>query len=161
MLHTVKIVSIMLLLAIGTITGGQTPDPDGYPVRFSYHGSPELPDGIAFHLTLNLLNHDVENGDMEDAVWWVVDEMKLPTDQAEAFVNQAVTMLQDIAADIKKANANLACKDGVPVAYNEDVYAVLQELRLYRLVRCFGIVPACFYLYATMPQYATEYGLLL
>ena len=37
-------------------------------------------------------------------------------------------MLQDIAADIKKANANLACKDGVPVAYNEDVYAVLQEM---------------------------------
>ena len=128
MQHTVKIVSIMVLLAIGTITGGQTADPEGYPVRFSYQGSPELPDGIAFRLTLISLNHEVENGNLQDAVWWMAKELKLPTDQAEAFVNQAVATLQNIDADIKKANANLACKDGIPIAYNEDVYAVLQEM---------------------------------
>ena len=116
------------MLASGSLAGVQPAGPEDDTVRARYRGSPDLPDGVAFHSTLRILNHFVESDDEESAVEWMAQELKLTTGQAEVFVKQAVTTLQNIDADIKTANANLACKDGIPVAYNEDVYAVLQQM---------------------------------
>lgn len=131
-MYSTRVLSALLLLSVTAAASGQISKPDqqsdGYPTAVEYNRSPDLPDGVAFHTTLRLFNHDVENGDMESAAWWLKDEVGLGMDEAESLVVKMIRLLPLIDADIKKANAELACSDGVPVAYNEDVYPIMQQM---------------------------------
>ena len=57
MLHATKIVSIMLVLAITSLANAQESSGSRLPSLQRYEGSPDLPNGIAFYMTLLQLDH--------------------------------------------------------------------------------------------------------
>jgi hypothetical protein len=69
MRHTVKIMFTMLLIVITSIANGQIPETDDDTIRVSYQNSPELPDGIAIHMTLLLLDSLVKDDESRSAIW--------------------------------------------------------------------------------------------
>lgn len=121
-----KIFKIVVILLMTITANGQTDDDD--TIRVKYERSPDLPDGVSFRSLLAMINHYVEIDREEFAIGWMAGELDITIDQASEFVDHAVMTLQNIDTDIKAEIAELACKDGMPVAYNEDAYPVLQQM---------------------------------
>lgn len=129
MLHAVKILSIMLLLVTTSVASGQMADPAPEDsITFKEYSGQSVPDGVAFHMTLLLLNHDHENNRTEAAVAWIAEELDLNEAESRAFLTQALDTFQNIQADIKAARVSHLCEAGVPRVYNRDVYAALQQM---------------------------------
>lgn len=123
-----KTMPLMLLLALPSGAFSQVESVvKEYPSEVEYRGSPDLPDGVAFHSTLRLLK-DIDEPDCANiSINWIRQELRLKEADARAFWNKAMMILQNIDADLEAAQTAALCEAGVSKAYNGDVYPLLQQ----------------------------------
>ncbi len=127
MLHVTKIVSTTLLLAIAWAASAQESTGVETPYRQKYEKSPDLPNGIAFHMTLRALDHLNTQFDPADPAEWVAKELGLGNVDSHGFVSQALTTLYLINTDVKAQLASHACQFAGPSVDKKDKYAALQQ----------------------------------
>ena len=113
------------LLVVVNISAQQIEE-DTY--RYKVRHSPDVPDGITFASLLTMIQHYIEIDRRPMAVGWMAQELNLSIEDASEFVDSAIQTAAQIESDKISEYAEIACKDGIPVAYNEDVYPILQEL---------------------------------
>ena len=131
MLHTVKMVPIMLLLAITSVALGQEldlPQKNKIPYLVKYEFSPDLPNGIAFYMTLLTLDHFNTQFGPADPAYSVEQELGLNNVESHAFVSQALTTFYLIKTDIRAEENRLACKFAGPNVSKKDQYIALQQM---------------------------------
>jgi hypothetical protein len=127
MLHVAKIVSVALVLVITCDVGAQESSDSEFPYRVEYENSPDLPNGIAFHMTLIHIDHfNTEHGPA-DAAEWVAQELGLSNVDAHNFVSQALTTLYLIDSDVRAQLESHACQFAGPDVEKKDKYAALQQ----------------------------------
>jgi hypothetical protein len=122
-----KIASTTMLLAIMCVVGAQESSRIELPYRVKYENSPELPNGIAFHMTLLHLDHFNTNYGPADAAEWVAQELGLSRVDAHNFVSQALTTLYLIDSDVSAQLESHACQFAGKGVATEDKYAALQQ----------------------------------
>jgi hypothetical protein len=122
-----KLVLIVLVLSLTLTTGAQELEGNKPPYRLKYENSPDLPNGIAFYMTLVWL--DVLNTRLGPArpAEVVVQELKLDDVGAHDFVSQALTTLYFIKTDVKAQLSNHACQFVGPGVDKKQQYAALQQ----------------------------------
>ena len=121
MLNVTKIFTIALLLAITSVECGRASET---PFKLKYENSPDLPNGIAFYMTLRALDHFNER----DAAGWVEQELGLSSVDSDAFVSRALTTLDVVNTDIKAQQTRLACEYAGPSVYKKVQFAALQQM---------------------------------
>ena len=127
MLHVTKIVSVTLLLAITCVAIAQESTGVEMPYRLKYENSPDLPNGIAFYMTLIELDHFNTQFGPADPAEWVAQELGLSNVDAHSFVSQALTTLYLINTDVRAQLASHACQFAGPSVEKKDMYAALQQ----------------------------------
>ncbi len=127
MLHVTKIVSITLLLAITWVASAQESTSVEMPYRLKYENSPDLPNGIAFYMTLITLDHFNTRFGAADAAASVAKELGLDNVDSHNFVSQALTTLYLIDTDVRAQLASHACHFAGPSVAKKDKYAALQQ----------------------------------
>lgn len=128
MLQLSKIVSITLLFAISWIASAQESTGVEMPYRQKYESSPDLPNGIAFHMTLIELDAFNTRFGPTDPAAWVAQELGLGNVDAHHFLSQALTTLYLIDTDVKAQETRLACQFAGPSVDKKDKYAALQQM---------------------------------
>lgn len=127
MLHVTKIVSITLLLAVSWVASAQESTGAEPPFLQKYEKSPDLPNGIAFHMTLRMLDHLNTRFGPADPAALVAQELRLGNVDAHHFVSQALTTLYLIKTDVRAQLATHACQFAGPSVEKKDKYAALQQ----------------------------------
>lgn len=125
MLSVTKIVTIVFLLAITSVGFGQASET---PYKLKYEISPDLPNGIAFFMTLRQLDHFSKQIGRADAVGWVEQELGMSNVDADVFVSQALTTLDVINTDIRARQTRLACEYAGPSVNKKAQFAALQQM---------------------------------
>lgn len=128
MLQATKIVSIALLLANSWVASSQESTGAEPPYRQKYEKSPDLPNGIAFHATLRMLDTFNTRFGPADPAAVVAQELGLGNVDAHHFVSQALTTLYLINTDVKAQETRLACQFAGPSVDKKDKYAALQQM---------------------------------
>ena len=128
MLHLTKTVFIVLLLTITSLANSQESSGGRLPSVQRYEGTPDLPNGIAFFMTLQLLDHFNTEFGPSHAASIVEAELGLSNVESHAFVSQSLTTLYLINTDVKVQNTLLACQFAGPNVDKKDKYAALQQM---------------------------------
>ena len=128
MLHFTKMVSIMLLLTITSLANAQESSGNGLPSLQRYVGDPELPNGIAFYMTLQMLDQFNTKFGPSDAASIVEAELGLSNVESHTFVSQSLTTLYLMNTDVKAQETLLACQFAGPNVDKIDQYAALQQM---------------------------------
>ena len=128
MLQITKLVSIILLLTITTLAGVQESSANSLPSVQRYEGSPDLPNGIAFYVTLLSLDHSNTQFGPADPAGWVEQKLGLSNIDSHTFVFRALTTLYLINTDARTQTARLACEYAGPNVSKKDKYAALQQM---------------------------------
>ena len=126
-LYVTKVVSIALVLANTCVAIAQEAMGDELPYFVEYDQSPDLPNGIAFYMTLLTLDsfHTDSNG--VDSAAWVAQELELGNVDSHSFVSQALTMLYLMQADITTQLTNHSCQFAGANVSKKEKYAALQQ----------------------------------
>ncbi len=127
LLETIKMISIILLLAITSDASAQIDINSAEvqaAVRVKHDRSSSLPDGIAFRATIRLVNAFYEE-DPALAIEFVRQEMGLSAAEARGFANHAVVTHDAIESENRQSTTNLAC-DGK--AYDRNAHKVLEQM---------------------------------
>ena len=128
MRQVTNLVSVMLFFVIPPLANAQDPPGNTLPSAQRYAGSSDLPNGIAFHMTLRTLNHFNTEFGPSDPASMVEAELKLSSVESHAFVSQALTTLYLINADVKAQTTRLACQFAGASVDKKDKYAALQQM---------------------------------
>jgi len=124
MLSITKIVTIVLLVAITSVGFGQASET---PYKLKYENSPDLPNGIAFYMTLIYLDHSNTRFGAVDAAASVAHELGLSNVDSHNLLYQALTTLYFINTDVKEQLTSHACHFAGPSVAKTDKYAALQQ----------------------------------
>lgn len=126
-LHVTKVVSVTLMLAITCVATAQEPTRAVLPYLVEYDNSPDLPNGIAFYMTLLTLDHfHTESGGVDSAAW-VAQELELSDVDSHNFVSQALTTLSLINADVSTQLARHSCQFAGAEVTKKNKYSALQQ----------------------------------
>lgn len=128
MLQITKLVSIILLLTITPLAGAQESSANSLPSVQRYEGSPDLPNGIAFYMTLLSLDHSSTQFGPADPAYQVEQKLGLNKIDSHTFVSRALYTLYLINTDARAQKARLACEYAEPDVSKEDKYAALQQM---------------------------------
>ena len=128
MLQITKLVSIILLLTITPLAGAQESSANSLPSVLRYEGSPDLPNGIAFYMTLLSLDHSNTQFGPAGPAYQVEQELGLNNVESHAFVSQALTTFYLIKTDVRAEENRLACEFAGPNVSKKDQYAALQQM---------------------------------
>ncbi len=128
MLQITKLVSIILLLTITPLAGAQESSANRLPSVQRYEGSPDLPNGIAFYMTLLSLDHSNTQFGPADPAYQVEQKLGLNKVDSHTFVSRALTTLYLINTDARASKARLACEYAGPDVSKKDKYAALQQM---------------------------------
>ncbi len=128
MLQITKLVSIILLLTITPLAGAQESSANSLPSVQRYEGSPDLPNGIAFYMTLLSLDHSNTQFGPADPAYQVEQKLGLNKVDSHTFVSRALTTLYLINTDARAQEARLACEYAGPDVSKKDKYAALQQM---------------------------------
>ncbi len=128
MLQITKLVSLILLLTITPLAGAQESSANILPSVQRYEGSPDLPNGIAFHMTLLTLDHFNTQFGPADPAYQVEQKLGLNKVDSHTFVSRALTTLYLINTDARAQKARLACEYAGPDVSKNDKYAALQQM---------------------------------
>ena len=128
MLQVSKIVAVTFLLAITWVTSAQEPTSVEPPYRLKYQNSPDLPNGIAFHMTLIQLDHFNTRFGPADAASTVAQELGLGNVDSHNFLSQALTTHYLMNTDVMAQLASHACQFVGSSVEKKDKYAALQQM---------------------------------
>ena len=128
MLPTSTTAAIMLLLAITSVASDQESSANSLPSVQRYEGSPDLPNGIAFYMTLLRLDHSNTQFGPADPAYQVEQELGLNNVESHAFVSQALTTFYLIKTDVRAEENRLACEFAGPNVSKKDQYNALQQM---------------------------------
>ena len=127
MLHITKVVSVTIVLATTCVAIAQEHARAELPYLVAYDNSPDLPNGIAFYMTLLTLDHfHTESGGVDSAAW-VAQELELSDVDSHNFVSQALTTLYLINTDVKTKLTSHSCQFAGADVSKKDKYAALQQ----------------------------------
>lgn len=126
-MHVTKLMVITLLLTIGLVANAQESTGGEPPYRLTYENSPDLPNGIAFYMTLLTLDSFNTEFGPADPAEWVAQELEMNIVDSHAFVSQALTTLYLINTDVRAQEERLACEFVAPGVSKKDKYAALQQ----------------------------------
>jgi hypothetical protein len=127
MWHVTKVVSVTLILAITCVAIAQEPTRAELPYLVEYDNSPDLPNGIAFYMTLLTLDHfHTESGGVDSAAW-IAQELELSKVDSQSFVSQALTTLHLINADVTTQLTRHSCQFAGAEVSKKNKYAALQQ----------------------------------
>ncbi len=127
MLHVTKVVSVTLVLAITCAAIAQEPTRVELPYLVEYDSSPDLPNGIAFYMTLLILDQFHTRSGGVDSAAWVAQELELSNVESHSFVSQALTTLYLIETDVRTQLTGHACRFAGKEVSKKDKYAALQQ----------------------------------
>ena len=128
MLQITKLVSIIFLLTITPLAGAQESSANSLPTVQRYEGSPDLPNGIAFFMTLLRLDHSNTQFGPADPAYQAEQKLGLNKVDSHTFVSRALTTLYLINTDARAQKARLACEYAGPDVSKKDKYAALQQM---------------------------------
>ena len=128
MQHVTKMVSLMLLMAVALVAAAQESAGVETPYRLQYENSPDLPNGIAFYMTLIELDHFNTRFGPAHAAAWVAQELELSNVDSHNFVSQALTTLYLNNTDVRAQEARLACQFAGQGVDKKDQYDALQQM---------------------------------
>lgn len=128
MLQITKLVTIMLFLGNTPLASAQESPGNRLPLVQRYDGSPDLPNGIAFYMTLLSLDHSNMEFGPADPAYQVKQKLGLNMVDSHTFVSQALTTLYFINTDTRAEENRLACEYAGPNVSKKDKYAALQQM---------------------------------
>jgi hypothetical protein len=96
-------------------------------IRVKYVNSPELPDGVAFTLIMQVLEALNEDS-RSDTVETIQLEMKLDKKEAEQFLALMLNTQLSYTEEVHKRSMEMACSLGVPRAAGNDVYSLFERM---------------------------------
>lgn len=96
-------------------------------IREKFINSANLPDGVAFHEILLILEHTAPD-DRRFAVALVGQEMKLAKPEAEKMLDLLLNSFQTLQLDIDEAHLALGCNGEIAAAYGDDVYRAFEAM---------------------------------
>jgi len=96
-------------------------------IRVEYSNSPLLPDGVAFHTTMRMLDF-LESDDPYSGIGWIQTEMGLDESDSQEFLNLLLSTFESVETEIEYVTSELGCVSGVPRVYGDDVYTVFEDM---------------------------------
>ena len=118
----------MLFLGNTPLASAQESPGNRLPLVQRYDGSPDLPNGIAFYMTLLSLDHSNMEFGPADPAYQVKQKLGLNMVDSHTFVSQALTTLYFINTDTRAEENRLACEYAGPNVSKKDKYAALQQM---------------------------------
>lgn len=100
-------------------------------VRQKWDKSPDLPDGLAFIEQAALVTAEVQKidaGDRTNAEFYFERTLDVSASEAETIVTLMLNAFSDFETDTFDSAYSLSCSNGVPRAYNEDAYEILESI---------------------------------
>ena len=122
------VVAIALLLAVSFAAIAQEATLGEPPYFVKYDYSPDLPNGIAFFMTLLMLDSFHTDSGGVDSVAWVAQELELSDDESQVFVSEALTMLYLIRTDVTAQLASHSCQFAGSKVSRKEKYAAMQQM---------------------------------
>lgn len=100
-------------------------------VRQKWDKSPDLPDGLAFIEQAALVTaevHKIDAGDRTNAEFYFERTLDVSAAEAESIVTLMLNAFSDFETDVFNSAYSLSCSNGVPRAYNENAYTILETI---------------------------------
>ena len=131
MLRNYQKVLLGLVVISASVTNAQDMD-IGNPeyentIRVEYSNSPLLPDGVAFLVTMRMLDF-LESDEPHSGTGWIQTEMGLDESDSQEFVNLLLSTFESVETEIEYVTSELGCVSGVPRVYGDDVYTVFEDM---------------------------------
>jgi len=120
--------SLCLLAVMRAHAQGDLDDPEiARTIRAKYIQSANLPDGLAFYITMNTLSM-MNSVDRESAIGSVQDNMGLSPSESEQVLDHLLRTLDSLKIDHDKISRDLACTPSRRPPAGDEIYSVFEAM---------------------------------
>ena len=137
MLRALRHLSVGILLAICSSSSAQdnsatnetsvTASTDESAVRVKFDRSPDLPDGIAFSMSITNLLSMVEN-DSDFGISWIQEFFDVDEAKSVQLIGLFSEAAYDIETAIQESMQEIGCTTGVPRVYGDNTYKAFEQM---------------------------------